>query len=216
MLLPLEQRQSRTFRGLSRILRGASELPSSRICRVDVGSKSDEWRHRIVFNRENMNNDDRWPLPGCVSTPNAEWLIANSIYAAVLLHKSLDTRDNTQLLSSFLWGLKQPWQGTRTTELDETWQQCPKVLSLAQVTFSLNSQSLFSKTSCDDCVLRSGFEMAACVDGFSEVSWFYASPQGTRDEDFDAKEVVWLQNRLESSLTGRRCHDSEWMPTRHR
>lgn len=53
------------------------------------------------FIARTMSNDDRWPLPGYVPTPNRKRIIANSIYAAVPLHKSLDTRDNTARLSSF-------------------------------------------------------------------------------------------------------------------
>lgn len=144
-----------------------------------------------------------------ISTPNAQRIIANSIHAAVFLHKSLDTRDNAWRLSSFLWGLKQPWAGTRTKHSANSGNSARRCLVcfVSQVTFSLNSQSLVSETSCDDCVLRRG--SATCVDSFLRFPGFTLRFEATAS-----------RFRCEGSGLNREqigiVRDRPQMPTRHR
>lgn len=169
MLLPVQRRQSRTFCRLSRISRGASELPSRDICTFEIQWVTSSAR---VLSREQwvMTTDGLFPVMFQPQTESGLLRIPFTLLCRCISHST--PAITQRVYQVFLWGLRQPWQGTWTIVLIEIWQQCPEVLSLAQVTFSLNSQSLFSQASCDDCVLRHGFQSAACVDGFLRFPGF--------------------------------------------
>lgn len=162
-----------------------------------------------AFYRETASNDDRWPLPGprFASNPKrkADYCEFHS-RCWVLLHKSFDTRDNAAFIK-FLWGLRQPWAGTRTKHSAKPGNSARRCLVcfVARVTFSL--KSLFSETSCDDCVLRRG--SATCVDSFWGFlfSRFDSRQPGRK---FRGEGSGLISEQIETE------RDKAQMPTRHR
>lgn len=190
-----KHRRLRTFRGLSsvRICRGFESLMGVTWCSLVIGSRflsGEKWT---------MTTDGRFPVPDTIPTPNAQRIIANSLHAVVFLHKSLDTRDNARLSSFFyeVWG-SLGWALERKTR-SETWQRRSKVISLP--CGSSYFLPKFTISSLGSILWRLRVGSATCVDSFVRFPGFTLRFEA----DFDAKEVVWSENRLKSSVTGRRC-----------